>query len=60
MNTLDNYEEGHLWVTVRLHWWQFWLPEKVIAGTYLTIGYHSQMYAFGKVWKECPAIGAEE
>ena len=57
---LDDYEEGPLWVTVRRHWWQFWLPEKVIAGTYTTIGSQTQMFAFERVWIECKPIGAEK
>jgi hypothetical protein len=51
MNTLDNYEEGSLWVTVRRHWWQFWLSKKVIAGSYTTIGNSTTLCAFGQLWR---------
>ena len=38
MNTLNTYEEGSLYVDVRKHWWQFWLPKHEACACYTRIG----------------------
>lgn len=51
MNHLDDYEEGVVYVSVRKHWWQFWLPVSVVAGRYTTIGKVTLLYAFRSEWR---------
>jgi hypothetical protein len=48
---LDDYEEGVFCVAVRKHWWQFWLPVQVVAGSYTTIGNVTRLHAFGAEWQ---------
>jgi hypothetical protein len=51
MIMLDDYEEGVFCVAVRKHWWQFWLPVQVVAGSYTTIGNVTRLHAFGAEWQ---------
>lgn len=49
---VNDYEEGTLYVKVRKHWWQFWLPKQVVAGCYTKVGKQVIMSAFEKTWIE--------
>ena len=54
---LDTYEEGSLYVDVRKHWWQFWLPKQVFAGRYVSIGNQTHLFAFNNVWLAVMPVG---
>jgi hypothetical protein len=57
---LDDYEEGSLYVDVRKHWWQFWLPRRVFAGRYVSIGNSTQLFAFNNIWMAVMPVGEKK